>query len=335
MRFGLGAVKGAGGGAIQSLVDARTALGGTITSLFELAEHIDLRLANKKVFECLTKAGAFDSLSPEGRESYLSWRPRLLAGLDRILDHGGRHQKDRDQGQGGLFGGEMAPADRREDDASLPVVKAWTETEALAAEKEALGLYITGHPLQRYAEAIAITGAKRVMDLAQSEADVAVAGIVAGLRQLKTKRGDRMAVFSLEDEAAKVEAVVFPEAFSRFGGLVASDAMLLVRGKYERDDESSRLVVAEITPLDAVRERAVRKVEIVLSNASLAKTKMRELANLLDQHPGDRPVSLVVSVDGGAHALRVRTATARRIRPSDGFVRDVEALCGTGAVVLK
>jgi DNA polymerase-3 subunit alpha len=303
--------------------------------LFELAEHIDLRLVNKKVLECLIKAGAFDSLAPGGRETYLAWRPRLLGGLDRILDHGDRHQRERIFGQGNMFAGSEPESGGGIDDTALPIVPVWSDTEALAAEKEALGLYITGHPLQRYADAIAVTGAKRVMDLGASEPDVAVAGIVAGLRQLKTKRGDRMAVFSLEDEAAKVEAVVFPEAYSRFGGLVASDAMLLVRGKYERDDESSRLVVSEITPLDTVRERAVRQVDIVLTNGSLAKTTMRELANILDQHPGDRPVSLIVNVNGGPHGLRVRTATARKIRPSDGFVRDVEAVCGTGAVVLK
>jgi DNA polymerase III subunit alpha len=156
---------------------------------------------------------------------------------------------------------------------------------------------------------------------------------VTGLRQLKTKRGDRMAVFSLEEEAAKVEAVVFPEAYSRYGGLIASDAMLLVRGKYERDDETSRLVVSELTPLEIVRERAVRNVEIRLAGQRLARAAMRELADVLERHPGDRRVSLVIDVNGGRN-LRVRAATARRIRPSEVFVRDVEALCGAGSVVL-
>jgi len=334
VRFGLGAVKGAGAGAINSVLEARTALGGRIQSLFELTEQIDLRLVNKKVLECLVKAGAFDSLAPGGSEAYLSWRPRLLAGLDRVLDHGGRHQKDRDQGQGGLFGGDDV-AGRVDDETSLPVVAPWTETEALTAEKEALGLYMSGYPLQRYAEALATVGAKRLADLTQSEQDCSIAGIVTGLRQLKTKRGDRMAVFMLEDEAAKVEAVVFPEAFAKFGGLVADDAMLLVRGKYERDEESSRLVVSEITTLDLVREKAVREVEIRLAGRGLERVAMRELANVLDRHQGDRRVSVVMDVNGGPQKLRVRAATARRIRPSDVFVRDVEAVCGSGTVVLK
>jgi DNA polymerase-3 subunit alpha len=214
-------------------------------------------------------------------------------------------------------------------------VAAWSETEALSAEKEALGLYITGHPLQRYAEAIAVAGGRRLGDLTQSDADCALAGIVTGLRSLKTRKGDRMAVFMLEDESAKVETVVFPEAFTRFGGLVVDDAMLLVRGKYERTEDASRLVVSEITPLEIIRERAVRGVDIVLAGRGLDRPVMRELANVLDRHQGDRRVSVIVNLNGGAGGLRVRAATARRIRPSDGFVKDVEAVCGSGTVVLK
>jgi DNA polymerase-3 subunit alpha len=170
-------------------------------------------------------------------------------------------------------------------------------------------------------------------ELTESETDCAAAGIVTGLRQLKTKRGDRMAAFSLEDETTKVEAVIFPEAFAKYGSLAVDDAMVLVRGKYDRGEESSRLVVSEMTPLHLVRERAVREVEIRLSRG-LEPTAMRALATVLDRHQGDRRVSVVIDVDGPAH-LRVRAGTARRIRPSDGFVRDVEALCGNGTVVLK
>jgi DNA polymerase-3 subunit alpha len=335
VRFGLGAVKGAGEGAIQSILTARRDMGGRIQSLFELAERVDLRLVNKKVIECLLKAGAFDSLAPGGRESYLAWRPRVLASLDRILDHGSRHQRDQDQGQSLLFGGEEEAGARASDENALPPVAPWAESEALACEKEALGLYMSGHPLQRYAEALTITGTRRVQDLAQSEPEVAVAGVVTGLRPLKTKKGDRMAVFSLEDEAAKVEAVVFPEAFSRFGGLAVNDAMLLVRGKYERDEESSRIVVSEMTPLDVIREKAVKAVEIRLAGKVLVKNALRDLAGVLERYPGDRRVSVVVEVRNGGAPMRVRAATARRIKPSDLFVRDVEAVCGAGSVMLK
>ena len=109
--------------------------------------------------------------------------------------------------------------------------------------------------------------------------------------------------------------------------------MLLVRGKYERDDETSRLVVSEISSLDAARERAVREVEINVR--ALGKGQMHALANVLDRHAGDRRVSFVVDVNGHGPHLRTRVATARRIRPTEQFVRDVEAVCGSGTVVLK
>jgi DNA polymerase-3 subunit alpha len=333
VRFGLGAVKGAGEGAIQSLLAARRDMGGRIDSVFALTERIDLRLVNKKVLECLVKAGAFDALAPEA-ESYLAWRPRVLASLDRVLDHGGRLQKDREQGQSRLFGGEATTSGAGDDAAAMPGTRVWTETEALAFEKEALGLYMTGHPLQRYAAVLTAAGARRLADLTQSEGDCMIGGVVTGLRSLKTKRGDRMAVFMLEDEAAKVEAVVWPEAFAKYGGLVTDDAMLLVRGKYERDEESSRLLVAEITPIEAVRERQVREVEILLTGSGLGGSAIRTLAGVLDRHPGDRKVSVVVELNGTRH-LRVRAVTARRIRPSEEFIRAVEAVCGTGSVIMK
>jgi DNA polymerase-3 subunit alpha len=193
---------------------------------------------------------------------------------------------------------------------------------------------MSGHPLQRYADLLAAVGARRVQDMTQPDSDVALAGVVTGLRQLKTKRGDRMAVFMLEDEVSSVETVVYPECFARFGGVLADEAMLVVRGKYERDEESSRLVAAEVTLLDSVREKAVRAVEITLAGKRLDRPVIRELANILDRHPGDRRVSVVIELNGG-RPLRVRTATARRIRPSETFVRDVEAVCGAGSVVLK
>ncbi|HWB16557.1 MAG TPA: DNA polymerase III subunit alpha [Vicinamibacterales bacterium] len=339
VRFGLGAVKGAGESAVRSILDARETFDGHISSIFELAERIDLRLVNKKVLETLIKAGAFDSLNPAGREDYRAWRPRLLAGVDRVLDHGSRHQKDRDQGQSRLFGGDLDADTRPSDEAALAPVTPWSEAEGLAFEKESLGLYMSGHPLQRYADVLAAAGIRRLAELTQSEADCSLAGIVTGLRPLKTKRGDRMAVCMLEDEAAKVEAVIFPEAFAKYGHLVVDDAMLLAKGKYERDEETSRLVVAEITPLEAVRERTVREVEIHLPGKGLGRAAIEELATVLDRYPGSRRVSVLVDlngeVTGSSRRVRVRAATARRIKPSEQLVRDVEAVCGKGAVVLK
>ena len=332
VRFGLGAVKNVGEGAILSMIAARKTLG-TVTSLFELVENVDMRLVNKKVFESLAKAGAFDTLAPPTSKGPLHWRARIVANLDRLVDHGGRFQRDRDQGQTGLFGGDFEPPSA-DPHAGLAECKPWTESEALTFEKEALGLFMSGHPVVRYASAIQAVGAKRLGEMTQSEADVSTAGIVTGTRQLKTKRGDRMAVFMLEDEAGKVEVVVFPEAYNRYGGLIADDALLMVRGKYEKDDDTARMVAAELTPLDVIRDRAIREVLVTVPATQSSREFATSLQLVFEKHPGDRRVSILIDT-GQGDGMRVKTQTQRRVRPSDAFVADVEALCGAGSVELK
>jgi DNA polymerase-3 subunit alpha len=336
VRFGLGAVKNVGEGAILSMLEARKTLG-EIRSLFELVEQVDMRLVNKKVFESLAKAGAFDTLAPTASKGPLSWRARIVAGLDRIVDHGGRFQRDREQGQTGLFGGDFEPKDS-DPNAGLAEAKPWSETEGLTFEKEALGLFMSGHPVSRYAEALQVAGAKRLVEMVQSEADVSTACIVTGIRQLKTKRGDRMAVFMLDDEGGKVEVVVFPEAFARFGGLVTDDALLLVRGKFEREEDTCRMVAAELVSLEVIRDRAIREVLVTVPAKQGTKEFARTLHAVFERHPGDRRVSIVIDAAATADrpdGMRVKTMIQRRVRPSDLFVRDVEALCGAGSVELK
>ena len=152
VRFGLGAVKGVGEGAILSILEARAALGGRIASLFELAEHVDLRLVNKKVLESLVKAGAFDALAPPAAASrYLSWRAaRCSPASTASSTTAAGTRSDREQGQSQLFGGDASAGRRADDDAALPDAPA-VDRDARRSpfEKEALGLYMSGHPLQR------------------------------------------------------------------------------------------------------------------------------------------------------------------------------------------
>src|SRR5205823_1506932 len=192
VRFGLCAVKNVGEGAILSMLAVRGEKG-RIDSLFTLCEQVDQRLVNKRPLESLVKAGAFDSLADGPVPAR---RARLFAAIDKAVEHGGRHQRNREEGKVSLFGGG--------DDAGagvipLPDAPPWPEAQQLAFEKEALGLYMSGHPLERFSDELKAFGAQRLADLTQSLADVWVAGIVSGLRPLKTKKGDRMAVFMADD----------------------------------------------------------------------------------------------------------------------------------------
>jgi DNA polymerase III subunit alpha len=331
VRFGLCAVKNVGEGAILSMLGVRKELG-RIESLYTLCEQVDQRLVNKRPLESLVKAGAFDSLVPAGTTP--SRRARLFAAVDRAIEHGSRHQRDRDKGQNQLFGGGGEGDEATGGAIALPDVTPWTEAQQLAFEKESLGLYMSGHPLERFTEELKTFGAQRVAELAGSLADVWVGGIVSGLRPLKTKKGDRMAVFMLDDIAGGVEVVVFPETFAKCGHLIAADAMLLVRGKFEKDEESARLVATELQPISLLKERTTKEVVIHLTASS--RNTMEALAELLSRHRGDRRVSLELDVKkNGGPGLRVRADVAQRVRPSEKLVEEVEQLCGSGSVLLR
>jgi DNA polymerase-3 subunit alpha len=332
VRFGLCAVKNVGEGAVLSILGVRRELG-RIDSLHTLCEHVDLRLVNKRVLESLIKAGALDSMASEQQRSVRERRACLFAAVDRAIEHGGRHQRDREKGQSQLFGfgSDDSPAEM----VRLPDAPAWSEPQQLAFEKEALGLYMSGHPLERFSQELKAFGAKRVGELSTPEADLWAAGIVSGLRPLKTKRGDRMCVFMLEDIAGSLEVVVFPETFGKHGSLVEADAMVLVRGKFEKDDESARLVATELLPISALTERTTREVVIHLAGPAAGRPTFEALAELLTRHRGDRRVFLELDVRSEDKPLRVRSEVAQRVRPSERLVSEVEQICGAGSVELR
>jgi DNA polymerase-3 subunit alpha len=351
VRFGLTAIKNVGEGAIESLLTVRRAKG-PIKSLQTLCEDLDLRLFNKRVFESLAKAGALDSLAGGVTGHPREVRPRLVAAVDIACEHGARIQRDRIEGQAQLFGGveeETPVADGR-----LPDAAPWTESEQLAFEKETLGLYWSGHPADRYVDDLKAFGARSIAELAEAptsgpradawgpggpkpiEADTSVGGIVAAVRPLKTRKGDHMAVFTLEDAAGGVEVIAFPEAFQRSGSLIETGNLVLVRGKLERDEESMRLLASEILPLDSLRERLAREVAIRVKMPA-DRGVFEALGVVFSRHRGDRRVSFVIEVPSGAKPLRVRADVSQqiRVRPSSTLIAEVEEIVGHGAVSLK
>jgi DNA polymerase-3 subunit alpha len=377
VRFGLTAIKGLGEGAINSILAARAQLGGRIPSLHALCEILDLRLANKRVFEALIKSGACDLLVDRMDMPLRATRARLLVSIDAACDHGARTQRDRDLGQSDLFGGTEehgAPAH-----ANLPEAAPWTEIEQLNYEKEALGLYWTGHPVDRYADDLREYGAKSTADLhiKKREEDfeesgaglsgspggpegsappvsvssngngngngnglrgkgeeISIGGIVSGLRPLKTRKGDRMCVFLLEDAAGSIEVVVFPETFKQHGHLADNGQTVLVKGKFERDDESARIVASEIAPIGIVRERLAKSVAIRLTTPPADRATFERLWDLFAQHKGDRRVAIVLH-ERDRHIRITVDVNGIRVRPSETLVTEVEKICGAGSVSLR
>jgi DNA polymerase-3 subunit alpha len=292
-----------------------------------------------------------------------------MAAIDGACEHGARHQRDRDEGQAQLFGAIGDPEGHHAvagGPVALPDAAPWTEADQLAFEKETLGLYWSGHPVDRYAAELKAFGARATNELAEAplaapsgdswgpngrkplEADTAVGGIIAAVRQLKTKKGDRMAVFTLEDAHGTVEVIAFPEAFQRAATLIETGRMVLVRGKLERDDETARILGIEIVPIESVRERLAREVSIVLKRPADRQT-FEALGEIFSRHRGDRRVSFEIELPrpangGGAPGSDARdkrlvvkadVSSQIRVRPSPALVAEVEQVVGQGAVSFR
>ena len=355
VRFGLTAIKGLGDGAVNAILAVRSEMGGRIASLAGLCEAVDLRIVNKRVFEALVKAGACDSLVAGANAR--AARARLFAAIDAACEHGARTQRDKDLGQTQLFGGDQDGTGGTAS-TSLPDAAPWTEIEQLQHEKDALGLYFSGHPIDRYADALRDYGAKTTSELvvkrdpADIEADAAsgvsgngrtgktaedisLGGVISGVRALKTRKGDRMCVLTVDDAHGSLEVVVFPEAFQQSGHLAEEGRMVLVKGRWERDDDTTRVLASEIAPIEIVRERLASKVAITLSAPQHGKETFAQLWDVLLQHKGDRRVAIELRDPGRHLRVTIDVNPQIRVRPSERLVAEVEKVCGSGSVTLQ
>ena len=331
VRFGLTAVKNVGAGAIASMLESRERTG-RIGSLFTLCEDIDLRLVNKRVLESLIKAGAFDSSLGHGSRRPATLRAQLIAVVDRALEHGGRLQRDRERGQTQLFDA-MGPAGGPDDYVALPDVVAWSDAEQLAHEKAALGLYLSGHPIDEYRDQLEAVGARAITALEASEPEVLVGGIISAYRPLKTRRGAPMAVLTLEDQGGSLEVVVFPKTYERCAPLLVPDRLVLVSGKLELDEETARLLANAVRPIDTLTESVGRTLSIHLTSPRHDRRTLQALADLFQAHRGPGRIRLQLDLTERTPPLRVRARLRDvRIRPSENLAQAVEQICGDGTV---
>jgi DNA polymerase-3 subunit alpha len=326
IRFGLAALKNVGEGAVEAVLKTRREEG-AFKSLFDFCERVDFKAVNRRVVESFVKSGSFDSRHPR--------RAPLFAGIDRAMESGQKLQRDREKGQSsllGLLGGpEGHPTHER-----LPDVPDWGEGERLAGEKESLGFFITGHPLERYRqelEHMATVTTGRLSEITDRE--VAVGGIVTALRLIKTRKGERMASFVLEDLEGGVEALVFPETYKKVQTRLAEDQIVLVKGRAESLEEGkARLLVSDVMALDQARLVEARAVTIRVPMPSWDRGTGERLRDILGSHRGDCPVTLELFQPEG-WSVAVAPAAQFRVRVDEMLRSEVEALLGPGALVLS
>ena len=331
VRFGLAAIKNVGEAAIFSILAVRDEQG-QLTSVNRLCEQVDLRLVNKRVLESLVKSGALDSmLSHTAIDSVPLGRARLLAAVDQAVEHGNRRQRDRDIGQTELFG--ESDAEDHEGGVQLPEARPLTDVEQLAFEKEVLGLYLSGHPVDRFEDTLSAAGVKRIEQLVESKASVSIIGIVSQRRALTTRKGAPMAVVTLEDRGGTLEAVVFPEAFSKCGTLLEVDRLVVATGKLEKDEETARLIVAQVQTVETVAAAARPTMSIRLCTPPHTRETIQALAEVFGRHHGTGRVFVEIEVRTDTPPVKLRADLSQiRVNPSESLVAEVERLCGKGTV---
>jgi DNA polymerase-3 subunit alpha len=337
IRFGLAAVKNVGGNAIESITKAREEAGGRFKSFWEFCEKVDLRVMNKRVIESLIKAGALDSLGKRGQ---------LFAAIDRAMERAQKAQKDAAQGQAGLFGlfNEEPPHARNGDD--LPNVPDWEEGERLTNEKEVLGFFVSGHPLDKYADKIknlsGVISTAEALERKPAERrwgkesdpvdDVLVAGMMLGLRVQKTRReGKLYAQATLEDATGKIDLIAFPQTYEKLAEQLKIEAPVLIRGTIRAEEDAQpKIAISSIQPLEAVQVKLPTGVRIRISLDRATEELLANLKSAADAAPGPGKVMIFLEKKGEFQVILEPENMS--VAADRCWVERVEEMTGKGTV---
>jgi DNA polymerase-3 subunit alpha len=323
IRFGLAAVKGIGQAAVEELVAARKKAGG-FESPFDLFLWHDTKVLNRKAVESLIKAGAFDSLGWKRSQCYHM--------LDRMIEYGHEVQKAQASRQTSLFGSgavepPAVPQEVRE-------MREWDESHVLSYEMDALGLYITGHPLARHQGRLRKLVSHMLEELDAErdfDKDVRLAGIIGSLKPLKTKKDERMATFVLEDLTGKIEVVAFPECFARHGQYLREGQLVWIKGKYMGEEDNRRISLSQAMPLAEAFEKQAKRVVVRIFLPGLEEATLAELKAILDGCEGKCPIYFELETPR-SYRVVAQSAEVQRVTPSEDLLKKVEALLGENSV---
>jgi DNA polymerase III subunit alpha len=323
IRYGLAAIKGLGGSTVNAIIDARRS--GSFISLFDFVERIEQGTMNKRALEGLVSAGAFDSLRPTTRRLD-EWRGQLHGAIDSALARAQRARRARALGQNGLFGNEDAStSDVEQLPSDAPV---WTRSQLLAAEKNALGFYITGHPLENYVELLQQVKAIKSSELQSltSGSHVSIGGIISDLQPRTTKRGDRFSLFRVEDESGGTKCVAWPEAYRRHSAMLLAELPALITGRLELSDDSPPTVIVDkVERLDGMLGNKPKAVVIRVPCTTEKVELLDDILNVINKYPGVHEVILETKVEPD-FLVSMRANAALRVNHSSALVSDLKQL---------
>lgn len=316
IRFGLAAIKNVGENTAIGVFEARARIG-NFGSLDKFCQELDSRLINRRVLESLLKSGAMDALGD---------RARLTAAIDRALDRAQKALRMRSSGQHAMFASTHGEATFED----LPDVPSWSEEERLAGEYAVLGFYVSGHPLAKYSDRLKSLNA---VDLGSLESkrngeEITIAGIVVATRPMRSRKGARWAIFTLQDLTGVQELLAFPEAFAKIEKILKAGAPLLIKGRVDREEVGTRVVVLDARLLeDVAAAPALMRVRVDL--AEMDESTIDRLQELFEQRPGPCPVAFELLLRDGTHAT---LQAQQRVRADKALVAAVCEMCGPDAV---
>ena len=318
IRFGLGAVKNLGQSAVEAIGRAREPLG-RFRTIHQFAETVDLGAVNRRMIESLIRAGAMDSL--EGK------RAQKFAAVEGAMEAGQRAHRDRESGQTGLFGELMGGAEPH--DPPLPNVPDWTEKDSLAGEKELLGFWVTGHPLDRYQEKIAelATHDTGSLEGLNKNAEVALCGVLRSIARKRNKEGKPWVALTIEDQQGSVDGMVFASSYERLAAQVVEDQAVLVRGLILPEENAApKVSVQDIIPLDVARVDMPSVISIrVWLGRNGGTDRAAALDELFKRKPGETQVRLRLE---SPRDFSVLLDVPAKVRPDKEFRAALEAICG-------
>jgi DNA polymerase-3 subunit alpha len=327
--YGLGAIKGLGEGPVENLLRAREE-GGPFRDLFDFCTRTDPRKVNRRAIEALIRAGAFDSLGVQ--------RWVLMAALEDALKTAEQSASNRDSGMADLFG-EVVPGPVSADGdvyAGFRMARPWTGRERLGGEKDTLGLYVTGHPIDEYEQEVRKFAPTRIADLrADKQGTQMLAGLVVASRTMKTKRGDTMAILQLDDRSARIEVTVYADTFNEKRDSLAKDQIVIVEGSVAHDDYSGGLSVRakEVRSLLEARQSFAAELTIEVWQDMLDDKLAERLAQTLaGAGGGSCPVSLLYRQP--RNRARVRLGERWSVVPSDDLLQQLRDCVGNDRVAL-
>jgi len=322
IRFGLSAIKNVGESAVESIIKARKE-GGKFGSLFDFCKRVDSRAVNKKVIESLIKAGAFDSLGYK--------RSALMAVLDKALELAQNFQRDRIKGQMSFFDSASSGFEI-DTEKFIPDISEWPQEQILRFEKDYLGFYVSGHPLDKYAELIttySTVTTKDILNLRENQ-EVKIGGIITSLKKKFTRADNqRMAIVEFEDLDGSITAVIFPEIYEKNSHLIAEGAIVFLKGKYTLRGDQPQIVVSEVIPVEEAQYKLASSVWLEIEESDAVDEKIEKLNQIIQQFQGKIPLRIVYKESWGKVFMEV----SQGVEINRQFIERIESELGLKPVL--